>query len=215
VAQRKTNRVVAPVPIIIDAGGEAKPCFTRNLSRGGLFAVTNRSIMPQSMVLVTVVYGGQRLTTTAQVVNVHKDGLGIRFIEPSPEFEQGVAQVLTDLLNKQGGGTIDEASMLVHVGAAWAYPPGQQAAAEWQKTICPAKVQSLSLDGAAVAAARVPKVMETIVFFLTTPEKPDGSLFTKAQVARHIAGGFAVKFISPSVDFRRTISSLRRGSAKA
>ncbi len=88
--------------MILEIGGKPDACFTRNISSGGMFVVTRRPAAVDSVVKISIFREGQRLETNARVVTAADDGLGLRFIHTGPEFGQGIAALIADIL-KEGG----------------------------------------------------------------------------------------------------------------
>lgn len=215
-AARQDTRVVAPVAMILEIEGKPDACFTRNIGQGGMFVVTRRSALVDSVVKISIFREGQRLETDACVVTATDDGLGLRFIHTGPEFGQGIAALLADILKEGGAEGGDEAfDKIDHrakAGVSWAHMPDGRSWNWWRKAMRSATLTSLSLDGAAMTSRNRPKIGEVVLFFITGKEIQDGRLSCQAEVVRHIERGFAVKFIAPSITFRRTVSSLRRGT---
>lgn len=213
---RQDTRVVAPVAMILEIDGKPDACFTRNISPGGMFVVTRQQAPVDSVVKISIFREGQRLETNARVVTATDDGLGLRFIHTGPEFGLGIAALIADILNEGGteGGdeTFDKIDHQAKAGVSWAHMPDGRSWNWWRKAVRGATLTSLSLDGAAMTSRNRPKVGDVVLFFITGKEIPDGRLSCQAEVVRHVGRGFAVKFIAPSIAFRRTVSSLRRGT---
>lgn len=201
---------MAPVALLLEIDGQAEACFTRNISQGGMFVVTRRRAPEGATVKVALARNGQRLETLARVVNAAEDGLGLRYIDPDPSFGQGIAGLLAELLRDKSGEELAFLDGSAQAGVAWSYLPDGRTWNWWRKSVRPAGLLSLALDGAALECRQRPQIGETIIVFLSETKALDARLTCKADVVRHTDNGFAVKFTDPSIDFRRRISALRR-----
>lgn len=203
---RQDTRVVAPVALLLEVNGETEACFTRNISQGGMFVVTRRDIAQDALVRVFIVREGLRIESKARVVNKAEDGVGLRFVNPAAEFSEGIKALMDDILHKDDLGGVDHETP--HV--SWSHIPDGKSWNWWRKSVRHSELTSLSHDGAALQARSRPKVGDTVIVFLSEHDMPDANLTCQAEVVRHTTSGFAVRFISPSIEFRRMVSVLRR-----
>lgn len=213
-SERQETRVVAPVGVLLSVNGKRDACFTRNISIGGTFVMSKQVAVVGDTVTLSFVQAGNRLSTSARVASMTSEGLGLRFINASPEFCDGLTTLIHELLQKTG----EQAARPSHQtggGASWSYIPQQGLRHFLRRGKRNATLSGLSLDGAALEARRPPDVAEEILVYLRSPDTGD-DLECLAKVVRHTDRGFAVKFHSPTIAFRRVVSDLRsKTEAKA
>ena len=94
----------------------------------------------------------------------------------------------------------------VRVAVAWSYVPGGKWWTFWKDRRHPANVFSLTDDGAAMVSKKTPQVGETVVVYLS---EDDVICQVRAEVVRHTARGFAVRFSSPDETFVALVDRLR------
>lgn len=209
--ERLDDRVVAAVGVILKVDGKREPCMTRNVSRGGMFVLTKLDLSPGVAVQLEIVHEGKRLTGHAKVTTRTGQGVGVAFAGNDPEFAAGVDTLLRSLLKRpseEGGG----AEVEVTARMQWSHLPDGKAWNWWRKRRMAATLLSLSLDGAALMTKGKPEPGELIIIYLTDSRDDSGEpVFCRAEVVRHTDRGFAVKFLSPSLEFRRAVSRLRQG----
>jgi len=212
-AERKDTRVIVGVGVILTIDGSAEPCMTRNLSRGGMFAVTRRKAPRGSMVGLEVVRDGQRLKAKAAVVECADDGLGLSFVGADDKFCNAIRALMDEMVAEKMVAPSEEESVAddaIEVGAAWG-PIGES---KWwqvfQKKRHAATFTNLTLDGASLQSNASPPVGQVILFFLMSSALEGGVVQSTAEVVRHTDTGFAVRFLAASIEFRRAISNARR-----
>jgi hypothetical protein len=206
--ERRDTRVVAGVGVILNNEGKREPCMTRNLSRGGMFALTKSKLTEGQMLEVEIVHRGQKLSAPARVASITPDGVGLTFTEPGAEFQGGVDALIGSLMVESGS---EARAPHDHVDAkiSWARLPDGKAWTWWKKKPQATEVVSLTLDGAALGCRAKPDVGETVLIFLGDGQSENNTC--RGEVVRHTETGFAVKFLSPGMEFRRLVSKLRRG----
>jgi len=210
-SERLDDRVVAAVGVIVKIDGKREPCMTRNVSRGGMFVLTKMDLAPGAEVQLEIVHEGKRLIGNAKVTTKTAQGVGLAFSSTDPEFGAGVDGLLRSLLKRPnedlGAGEVEVSGRM-----AWSHLPDGRAWNWWRKRKMVANLVSLSLDGAAMVASRRPEPAELVLIYLTDSRDESGEpVFCRAEVVRHTDHGFAVKFLSPSLEFRRAVSRLRQG----
>jgi len=214
-ADRRDTRVTAGVGVVLHVGAKKSPCMTRNLSRGGMFAVTKAVVDEGEIVTVEVVHKGSRLKAQARVAQRTEEGLGLSFVDVDDRFRQAVRALMDDLVAGQatpleefddiGDDATDDLKLAwghLGEGSRWKF---------WQKRRYPVEVINLNLDGAGFRSDGRPRVEDSIIIYLEGRKDAFGKpLVCEAEVVRHTEEGFAVKFSSPSVEFRRVISDARK-----
>ena len=213
-AERRDTRVTAGVGVILTINGKPSPCMTRNLSRGGIFAVTRERPPEGTLVDLEVVHQGSRLKAQARVVKLTERGLGLSFVNVGEDFRTAVRSLMDNLVadHSVAPGLVELDDFDDYeLRMAWA-PPGEEGWWKfWKKRRHAADIGNLSLDGAALRSDLKPEVGAVVVVFIEGKEDKAGQpLGSEAEVVRHTDEGFAVKFISPSIDFRGAISEARR-----
>jgi hypothetical protein len=202
------------VGVIITIDGSPSPCMTRNLSKGGLFALTKRKAAPGAVVGLEVVHKGTRLKARAKVVQQTEQGLGLSFVDVDDGFRSAIRALMDRLVADQASASIadfDDVEEVSELTMSWGYPGQGRGWKFWRKGRYDVTVVNLSLDGASFAGEDRPSVGDTVVVNLEGLKDTRGkTLSCPAQVVRHTDGGFAVKFVSPSIDFRQAISAARR-----
>ena len=213
-SERKETRIIAPVGLILVIDGHQEACVTRNISKRGMFVMTRRIAPEGTRVEISLVREGIRLSTKAEVVTVADDGLGLRYDGSSDEFLDGIDALLDDLLQRVGDAEAKAPDHQAKAEVSWASMPDGTNWNWWQKRKRKADLVELSLDGAALRTRKTPEVGETILVFLESPTAEEDDVYCQAEVVRMIDRGFAVRFISPSIPFRRTITELRRRESR-
>ena len=94
--RRKFPRVTMRCEFTVgDANGEFA-VSTVDLSFGGAFLETDRSLLVGSVVTLTLTKDGQSAETSARVVHRHRTGYGVAFIDPPDDFYNNLTDVLFD-----------------------------------------------------------------------------------------------------------------------
>jgi hypothetical protein len=94
--KRKDRRERRRVLVRFGTRGTDKTAFTRNISESGLFLQTNSVMMPGSTIQVKVQFPEREFHMWAkvrwakrapgQLIGIVAAGMGIKFVEPSPEW---------------------------------------------------------------------------------------------------------------------------------
>jgi hypothetical protein len=207
--ERRDTRVVAGVGVILNNEGKRDPCMTRNLSRGGMFALTKTKLTDGQMLEVEIVHRGKKLSAAARVTGITPDGCGLSFVEPGADFRAGIDALIGSLITENSTGASRTPHDHVEVKLQWAHLPDGKSWNWWKKKPFVTEVLSLTLDGAALGCKVRPNVGDTVLIFLGDGVTEHNTC--RAEVVRHTDSGFAVKFLTPGMEFRRLVSRLRRG----
>jgi hypothetical protein len=210
--ERRDTRVVAGVGVILVIDGKREPCMTRNIGRGGLFALTRAKLTAGQAIEVEIVHRGEKLASPATVASVNADGAGLKFVGAGPSFLMGVEALIKSMMTDAGSDSGAPPSDHVEASLAWAPLPDGRPWSWWKKRQHGAEIVSLTLDGAALGCKNRPQVGETVLIFLIEGKSENESC--RAEVVRHTDRGFAVKFANPRMEFRRAVSRLRRGEGE-
>ena len=189
--------------------------MTRNLSQGGMFAVTKAEVAEGAVVTVEVVHQGSRLKCRARVAQRTAEGLGLSFVDVDERFRRAMRALMDDLVVGSSQPALAEFDDVEdddgELELAWAYPGEGSWWKFWKKRRHAVAALNLSLDGAGLGSETRPEVGASIVIYLEGKKDTKGeTLACSAEVVRHTDEGFAVRFVAPSVAFRRAISEARR-----
>jgi hypothetical protein len=212
---RRDTRVTAGVGVVLHVGDKKLPCMSRNLSRGGMFAVTKAVVAEGESVIVEVVHKGSRLKARARVAQRTEEGLGLSFVDVNDQFRQAMRALMDDLVAGRATPSLEDYDDIDDdtgdLKLAWAYPGEGSWWKFWQKRRYIVDVMNLTLDGVGFRTDARPEVEDSIIIYLEGKKDALGQpLACQAEVVRHTDEGFAVKFFSPSVEFRRAISEARK-----
>ncbi len=216
--ERRDTRVTAGVGVILTIDGKPAPCMTRNLSRGGMFAVTKRQAAPGTQVGLEVVHQGTRLRARAEVVQQTPQGLGLRFVDVDDQFRTAIRALMDALVAEQAAqaGDFDDVDDGGRLEMAWAWPGQKSGWKFWKKSRYDVAIANLNVDGGAFKCAERPGVGDAVVMIILGKKDDAGQPLTcQAEVVRHTDDGFAVRFVTPSIDFRRAIAEARRAKFKS
>jgi hypothetical protein len=205
-SERRSTRVIAGVGVILLIDGEPEPCMTRNLSRGGMSVATKREVPPETILPFQLIHQGKHLTGKAKVIKCSSDGLGLSFIETDGALGEAIRHLMDEMV--QTAGELPEEIAPVSAVCRWI---SAEKTAWWQvlkRIHHRGMLTDLTLEGAAVQSGIPPLVGAHVMITLPLDEE---EVEAQAEVVRHTDIGFAVRFIAPSIPFRRAISQLRRG----
>ena len=213
-SERKDTRVVAAVGVILHLDGAREPCMSRNISRGGVFVLSRRQLPVGTTLQVEIVRGSNKILAKARVSTQASDGLGLQFVDIDDNVRTAITDLIVTLLNEQSG---ESAAIPVDTDNKkqqiyWSNMAEGRGWNWFRKRRASADLLSLSVDGAALSTKKRPEVGEIILVFLTDEggDEEDDARQCRAEVVRHTERGFAVKFLAPSMEFRRTVSRMRR-----
>jgi len=216
--ERAHTRTPGAVAVQLTIDEHEVAAETRNVNAGGMLVAVDQQLEVGTTVTVTVERGGQLLSAQARVVATRETGTGLEFFQQSAEFRQAIALIITELQDSRG--EAESTRDQVNSRGSWAH--AEQKKGRWRKRKderFPAKLFSLSDDGAAMVCIRRPVVDESIVLYLEDPDTaplrnqtdaPAVTLDTRAVVVRHTARGFAVRFESPGDAFMELVARLRK-----
>ncbi len=180
--------------------------LTKNLSAGGLFLITPKRYAVGSFVALSLDYKGMVIETGGRVTHIQRDGVGVRFRNPTEEMEAAIGRVIADLLatghsqddrRREPRQIVRETPILFRRG-------------ELEHR---GELLDLSQSGARVQASKLPKEGETLLLLMSTPSidrrRKDVDLVgSDAIVRRVLEDGFGVEFDAPSAEFRLAVARL-------
>lgn len=105
VTQRSHLRILVALKVA-EAAHPERSWLTRNLSMGGMFMLSDRRWPMGSLVDLVLEYKGAQIPTPARVTHLQPDGVGVRFVQPTVEFEDEITRVIDDLVT--GGRPLDQ-----------------------------------------------------------------------------------------------------------
>ncbi len=204
---RRANRIVAAIGIIVEIDGKPFPCMTGNVSNTGLFAMLKHPAPAGTHVTVIIIDDNQKLRAPATIASNTGSGLGILFGGLNPEFDQAWRRIIRRLLRRA---TVD-----IRAGGmpklAWAHPPDGSFWDVLKKRPHYDTLVDLSLDGAAFVRKAPPEIGTQLLVFLSETEDGERKEYhCQAEVVRHTENGFAVRFDNPGIDFRRALTRARQ-----
>lgn len=187
--------------------------LTKNLSAGGLFLITPRRFPVGSFVALSLDYKGLVIETGARVTHIQRDGVGVRFWNPTPEMEEAIAKVIADLL--ASGYSPDDRRREPRTALSGAPVLFRRGELEHR-----AELVDLSLSGAKIRAAKIPKEGETVLVLMPTPgvdRRRVGVDLVGADaiVRRALDDAFGVEFDAPSAEFRLAVARLLEARGRA
>lgn len=218
--ERAHTRTPGAVAVQLTINESDLAAETRNVNAGGMLVAVDQNLEAGTIVTVTVERDGQLTSAQARVVATREANTGLEFVKQSAEFRQAIALIISEL---QGSRSEAESTRdQVNSRGCWSH--AEQKKGRWRKRRderFPAKLFSLSNDGAAMVCIRRPDVDEAIVLYLEDSDAPPspkgattddraGLLDTRAVVVRHTARGFAVRFESPGDAFMELVARLRQ-----
>ncbi|MEL6547290.1 MAG: PilZ domain-containing protein [Myxococcota bacterium] len=187
--------------------------LTKNLSAGGLFLITPHRYPIGSFLSLKLDYKGLMIDTGARVTHLQRDGVGVRFWNPSAEMQRAIVKVIDDLL-ASGHATHDRRreprSSIESTPVLW-----RRGELEHR-----AELSDLSLSGARIRGAELPEEGERILLLMPTPS-PDSTrdeldlVGSDATVRRVLEQEFGVEFDAPSAEFRLAVARLLQDSGQS
>src|SRR5262245_10843920 len=99
---KRLVRVAARIPVIEMDDTGAAPYFTKNLSLGGLFLLTERRWPVGSTVRLTIKNGDKRLPISARVTHIQIDGVGFSFAAPPADATAALRGMIDEILAREG-----------------------------------------------------------------------------------------------------------------
>jgi hypothetical protein len=209
-SSRQTNRIIAAIGVVLEVEGKRYPCMTGNLSTGGMYVTLREKFPVGTLADVTIPDEGKKLHARVRVASVDAGGLGLSWHSLDADFEQAWRRLIKKLLRRETM-EIEKNALSTEVRIAWSYLPDGNFWTFWRKRQRRQRIANLSIDGVAFTNRNPPAVGESVLIYLTQIDPEGRKQFPcQAQVIRHTDDGFAVRFESPSVDFRRALSIVRR-----
>jgi hypothetical protein len=167
---------------------------------------TQKRWPPGTIVDLEIVHEGARVRVRARVVSQLSNGVGLEFVELTPDQQHSLQALLSRLL--PAGDTGREV------------PPEALRALTWMPVVNgkkphKARIIDLSHDGAAIAERNPPELGAEITVSITNPvatSKAEALVQAQAKVVRHTERGFAVQFVSADTVFKRAVSIIRKAA---
>ena len=212
-SQRRFVRASKTLSVVAETESTRPSYRTRDISRGGLFLLMEKPWAEGSAQELSLHHGATTIAARVHVVRSTPDGVAVAFDGDQPELEVAVSGVLQDLFGQ--GAPIDEqrAAPRLATGAPVAWCVGEEALR--------GRLIDLSLTGAGITAESSPSVGVKLLVQLpevgtTVSEAPIEAAFgCEAEVVRHVANGFAVRFVGMTAEFRGAITRLRMAARRA
>lgn len=210
-SERKDTRIIAGIGVVVTIDGKPEPALTGDISRGGLFVLTRRVAKKGEVVQLKVVHQDKRLSCNARVVAVKGNGMSLSFIDATDEFRNALRAIMDDLVQEKCPEPSPDETKELRPAVAWSNLPGGSWPRFWHERLHEGELTGLALEGASIRCRATPEVGATVIVHLRDPGSQDGALQAQAEVVRLTGdSGFAVRFISPSIEFRQFVSRARR-----
>lgn len=214
-SERQGQRIDAAVGVILRHGTEKEPCMSRGISAHGMAVGTTKRWPVGTAIELEIVHDSVRVKTRARIASHNKAGLGLEFLDESPEFHAQIEKLLAKFIPlQQGGARIALPAQFSGVRFIWSLPEEIDPPKWWKSRLKKAQLIDLSLDGAGIACKKPPDVGQKVLVVLALADSdekdPNANLQCDATVVRHTERGFAVQFASPSLAFRKLVSDIRK-----
>jgi hypothetical protein len=210
--QERQPRVSTRLPVV-ETGDGRGVYYTKNLSMGGLFLLSDKRWAVGSVIELALSHGTTRLEFKARITHLQRDGVGLCFIDPSDDVREALRKIIASQIPQNRSGGL--ASALKNaVGLASA--AGTRIAWSDGESRFESAARDLDARSAFFEFDAPPAVGSTIIVYLpATTQNDDEEIEHElrgctAEVVGHSEGGFAVKFLTPSAEFRMAIERLLR-----
>ena len=204
-------RVDTRLPVV-ETGTEGATYYTKNLSMGGLFLMTEKRWAVGSEIGLTIAFGRARLPLNARVTHMQRDGVGMCFIEPSDAVREALRLLIASQIPANGPSRLESLQRAVGMG----HVQGLVVAWSDGKLRHESVVRGLSLHGGTFESADKPPLSASIMVYVPSSMENDDAEVehelrgTSAEVASHTDDGFEARFTSPSAEFRMALERLLR-----
>ncbi len=205
-------RVDTRLPVV-ETGTEGVTYYTKNLSMGGLFLLSEKRYAVGSEVALTIAFGRARLPLQARVTHLQRDGVGMCFIEPSEAVREALRLLIASQI------PVNEPTRLEAISRPVGFGHGPSVVLAWSdgRHRHEATVRGLTMQGGFFETPDRPSIgAQIIVYIPQRVEHEDGGEVehelrgSKAEVMTHSVDGFDAKFMVPSAEFRMALERLLR-----
>ena len=209
--RRKHIRAFAAVSVHEMAEGEVYR--TRDISMGGMFILMNPPWEVGSQHSLVLTHQRNTLDVQAEVMSIAREGVGVRYVAPTPRFHTQLKRFLTALIFEDTETEEQRRSPRIVTTSLIAFMDQE---GEFRGT-----ARDMSRTGALILADRSPPLESSVYIyipFFDTRSSREPSVTdlhgTQARVVRHSDGGFAVQFDSPSTEFRDAVDRVTAAAPK-
>ncbi|MBI5510894.1 MAG: PilZ domain-containing protein [Deltaproteobacteria bacterium] len=188
------------------------PEVVKNLSLGGLYAVTRVRRPVGDAVHLMILHGKAAMRTVARVTHRGPDGLGLAYVNPGADFLAAVSAAIEDMLSQVPLCDDRREAARINVNVAIVVAEGNDRTQ--------AELKDLSASGAFVVTPSPPPIGARIYLYLPGYTFSEGTGRRSelrgclAEVVRHSDGGFGCRFIQPTAEFRMAAQELMHADGK-
>jgi hypothetical protein len=211
-------RVATRLPVVATESTGDRAFYTKNLSMGGLFLLSETRWPVGSTMSLSMTFGDVRIELTARVTHLQRDGVGMCFVGPSDETRAQIKAIISEQMPHEAeGGAFQALQRAVGMGK----PRGIQVVWTEGKSRHESTARDLSSAGAFFESETMPAEGATIMVYLSSiTENDDHELEPElrgcaAEVLERTDAGFDVRFRTPSAEFRMAIDQALRNAAAA
>lgn len=189
---------------------DVRDCAVKNVSAGGIFAMTPQRFVVGDTVSVSLKLYGTSFTTPARVTHVQDGGVGIAFKDTHPSLTQTLRDFITQLSQDGAKPETRRGAERIRLSAAVFW--------EHQGQRDTAYLRDLSATGAYIASHQLPKLGTKTQVYLpmaapaSKDPEPTELCGCAATVVRHGVDGFACQFEGPSAEFGAAVTALLQGA---
>ncbi|MEM6732970.1 MAG: PilZ domain-containing protein [Myxococcota bacterium] len=196
------TRIPISLPVVTPDGGE--PGVTKNISEGGFFLITKRRYPIGEHVELRFKYGDLELGVTGRVTHLQADGAGFAFVDASDRLRDLVRELIDEILVQTSMDDDTNPRYALRQKVSWSRGDSER---------LQAVIRDLSGSGAYLDSDVSVSVGETIILYLpgyvaTDEERASEVRGTEANVVHESEGGFGVRFLNPSAEFRMAAERL-------
>ncbi|MEM6730504.1 MAG: PilZ domain-containing protein [Myxococcota bacterium] len=213
IGDRRDRRLNVAMQVQIVDGDAHESFLTKNISVGGVFVITTHRYPIGAYLSLRIDYKGVEMLTGARVTHIQRDGVGVRFWNPSDDLLHAVKRVIDDLL--ASGGHTDERrreprELIEDTPILWRTEGVERRAS----------LVDLSLSGARIADTEPPGEEQKILVLLPTPAAEQDAISVElvgsdAIVRRSMGESFGIEFDGPSAEFRLAVAKLLQQSGRS
>lgn len=203
-------RATTRLPVVTAAPTGARIYYTKNLSIGGLFLLTDNRWHIGTSVDLTVRFDDVEHHVAARVTHMQSDGVGMSFISPPKELQRELRSVLSahvDPIEMEAFGSLKKTmfrKVRERMRVSWSHEALRFAAV----------LRELSDDGLFLDTDEVPAFGAEIYVHLPVLTTDSAELTTselrgaRAKVIFRDSSQFGATFINPSAEFRMAVRGL-------